>query len=119
LASSPTIAFIGWCWFGALFSFFFLFIYRVNLKAEIQNVRSVDFNWYAVLVLCIGVMQFTTNYAFEHMPVGYALSLFQLSTIVSVLLGHRIFKEQNIRKKLIGSLIMIAGSIVIILFKDH
>jgi drug/metabolite transporter (DMT)-like permease len=53
------------------------------------------------------------------MPVGYALSLFQLSTIVSVLLGHRIFKEMGIRKKLIGSAIMIVGSIIIILFQNH
>jgi drug/metabolite transporter (DMT)-like permease len=64
-------------------------------------------------------MQFTTNYAFGHMPVGYALSLFQLSTIVSVLLGYRLFQEQNIQKRLIGSLIMIAGSVVIILLADQ
>lgn len=119
LASSPTIAFISWCWFGALFSFLFLFIYRLNVKAEVQKIRSADFSRYAFLVVCIGIMQFTTNYAFEHMPVGYALSLFQLSTIVSVLLGHRIFNEQNIRKKLLGSLIMIAGSIIIILLKNR
>jgi drug/metabolite transporter (DMT)-like permease len=64
-------------------------------------------------------MQFTTNFALDHIPVGYALSLFQLSTIVSVLLGHRIFKEQDIYKKLIGSVIMMIGSIVIILLKDY
>ena len=62
-------------------------------------------------------MQFTTNYAFKHMAVGYALSLFQLSVIISVLLGHRIFKEQDIRKKLAGSAIMVIGSVLIILFK--
>lgn len=50
--------------------------------------------------------------------VGYALSLFQLSTIVSVLLGYRFFKERDIRKKLIGSAIMIIGSIVIIFLKN-
>jgi hypothetical protein len=49
------------------------------------------------------------------MPVGYALSLFQLSAIVSVLLGYRIFREKEIRKKRIGSIIMIAGSCIIIL----
>jgi len=51
--------------------------------------------------------------------VGYALSLFQLSILISILLGHRIFKELGIRKKLIGTAIMIVGSIVIILFKGH
>ncbi|EXY30067.1 putative membrane protein, partial [Bacteroides fragilis str. 3397 T10] len=41
--------------------------------------------------------------------------LFQLSTIVSIFLGYRIFKEQNIKKKLIGAIIMVIGSGVIIL----
>ena len=74
---------------------------------------------YLFLILCIGIMQLTTNYVLENMEVGYALSLFQLSIILSVILGQRFFKEQDIRKKLIGSAIMITGSIVIILLKDY
>ncbi|WP_018616789.1 EamA family transporter [Segetibacter koreensis] len=118
LASSSTIAFISWCWFGAFFSFLFLFVYRLNFLKEIRKVKSASFSRYMFLILCIGLMQFTTNYTFAHMPVGYALSLFQLSTIVSVILGHRLFEEQDIRKKLFGSAIMIAGSIAIILLKN-
>jgi drug/metabolite transporter (DMT)-like permease len=118
LASTTTIAFISWCWFGTLFSFLFLLLNRPGLKDEMSKVTSKDISKYLYLVICIGTMQFTTIYAFGHMPVGYALSLFQLSIIVSVLLGHQIFKEQEIRKKLVGSAIMIIGSIVIILLKD-
>lgn len=76
-----------------------------------------DFAPYIFLVLCIGIMQLTTNYVFDHMPVGYALTLFQLSTIASVLLGHRLFNEKDILKKLLGSVIMIGGSLLIILLK--
>jgi drug/metabolite transporter (DMT)-like permease len=115
LASSTTIAFMSWCWFGAFFSFILLLMYGLDVKEEIQKINYPELSKYALLVLCIGTMQFTTNYAFDHMSVGYALALFQLSIIVSVLLGHRIFKEADIRKKLIGSAIMIAGSVVIIL----
>lgn len=117
LASSVMISFISWCWFGALFSFFLLLLYRLDLKNQISNFHSRGLTRYFYLILCIGTMQFTTNYAFENMQVGYALSLFQLSTIVSVLLGHKVFKEQEIRKKLIGSAIMIVGSVIIILLK--
>ncbi len=119
LSSSATLAFVSWCWFGALFSLALLLVYKVNLKKEIRHVTHSNISKYILLVACVGTMQFTTNYTFDHMPVGYALSLFQLSTIVSVLLGHRIFKEMGIRKKLIGSAIMIIGSIVIILFQKH
>ncbi|MEP1953332.1 MAG: EamA family transporter, partial [Algoriphagus sp.] len=70
------------------------------------------------LVVCIGTMQLSTNFVFEKMDVGYALSLFQLSILVSVLLGYRVFQEKDIKKKIIGSAIMIAGSVMIILLKS-
>jgi drug/metabolite transporter (DMT)-like permease len=117
LYSSPAIAFFSWCWFGTIFSFLILFLFGLDLKHEISISYDSNFLRYMLLVICIGTMQFSTNYAFSHMPVGYALSLFQLSAIVSILLGHKIFNEKDIRKKLIGSTIMIAGSIVIILLK--
>ncbi|PRY11357.1 hypothetical protein CLV24_111152 [Pontibacter ummariensis] len=93
-----------------------MLFYRLNLKKEVSRVSAADLGRYVFQVICIGTMQFTTNYTFAHMPVGYARSLFQLSTIVSVLLGRRFFAEQAIRKKLVGSVIMIAGWVLIILF---
>lgn len=119
IVSSPTIAFVSWCWFGALFSFILLKVYKLNLKNEFSKVTRSNLKKYILLIICIGTMQYSTNYTFNHMPVGYALSLFQLSILISVLLGHRIFKELGIRKKLIGSAIMIVGSSLIILLQNH
>lgn len=118
LVSSVNIAFISWCCFGAVFSFVLLFVYRVDIKNELMHIDNSILYKFSLLIVCIGMMQFTTNYAFEHMSVGYALSLFQLSSIISVFLGYRVFKEIDLRKKLIGSSIMIVGSILIILLKD-
>lgn len=118
LASSPVLAFASWCWFGAGFSLILIFVYRIDFRNEISKINKSHFGKYALLIICLGTMQFSTNYVFDHMPVGYALSLFQLSTIVSVFLGHRFFNEQDIRKKLIGSAIMIVGSVIIILFRN-
>jgi len=39
-----------------------------------------------------------------------------LSTIVTVILGYFAFHEQKIAKKLLGSIIMIGGSVIILLF---
>ncbi|HYF29995.1 MAG TPA: EamA family transporter [Chitinophagaceae bacterium] len=118
LSSSLLVSLIFWCWFGAFFSFFLLFTEKNMFRRDKQQASTQAAMKLLYLVLCIGIMQLTTNYAFEHMPVGYALSLFQLSAIVSILLGHRIFKEKDILKKLIGSAIMIIGSVIIILLKD-
>ncbi len=117
LASSPIIAFVSWCWFGAFFSLLVLLVYRVKLHNEIKRIRTTQIWQYLLLISCIGTMQLTTNYTFNHMKVGYALSLFQLSIIISVLLGYKFFKEQDIRKKIIGSAIMILGTILIILLR--
>ena len=119
LASSTTMAFISWCCFGAVFSFFLLLVYRLEIKKEAKKIGSNYIGKFAIIMACIGTMQLTTNFTFAHMDVGYALSLFQLSTIVSVLLGHKFFKELAIRKKLIGSAIMIIGSVVILLLKNY
>ena len=118
LSSSTIMAFMSWCCFGAVFSFVLLFIYRREINKEVKIISNRYIGKFAALIVCIGTMQLTTNYTFEHLAVGYSLSLFQLSTIVSVLLGYRFFKELDIRKKLIGSAIMIIGSIVIILLKN-
>ena len=115
LYSSTTVSFIFWCWFGALFSFVLLFFFKVSLIKEIRQVKLHHFMTYGFLVLSIGTMQYTTNYVFSHMNVGYALALFQLSTIISIVLGYRIFKEKNIKKKLLGAVIMVIGSVMIIL----
>lgn len=115
LYSSTIVSFIFWCWFGAFFSFVLLFFFKVRLIKEIKQVKLHHLLTYVFLVLSIVTMQYTTNYVFSHMNVGYALALFQLSTIISIFLGYRIFKEQNIKKKLLGAVIMIAGSVVIIL----
>ncbi|HEX2607766.1 MAG TPA: EamA family transporter [Flavisolibacter sp.] len=114
LASSVPISFICWSIFGALFSLLFLKLERFPLKQELAALKGRDAYGLIRIVLCIGLMQLTSAYSFQHMPVGYALALFQLSSIVSVWLGYKIFQETQIRKKVIGSLIMIAGSVMIV-----
>lgn len=115
IVSSVTIAFISWCWFGALFSVFILYLQKINIKAEVSKTGKVELYYFLLIAICVGIMQFATNFSFQHIQVGYALSFFQLSIIVSVLLGYKIFKEENLRKKLIGSVVMIAGAVLIIL----
>lgn len=115
LFSSVEFSFMSWCWFGAIFSFIIMKSFKVGMQTEINKINGALGLKFVLLVACIGLMQYTTNYVFENMVVGYALSLFQLSVIVSIFFGYSIFKETDIKKKLIGSVIMIAGSVLIIL----
>jgi drug/metabolite transporter (DMT)-like permease len=59
-------------------------------------------------------MQLTTLFAFGKLQVGYALALFQLSALISVVLGYRYFQERHIRKRLLGAAVMVAGAALIV-----
>jgi drug/metabolite transporter (DMT)-like permease len=115
--SNLTIAFAGWSIFGAGFSLIFIVFTKVSLQREFEKLNRTILIKYFFLVITVGLMLASTNYTLSHMPVGYALALFQLSILLSVVLGHRLFNELHLAKKLIGASIMIIGSAMIILLK--
>lgn len=101
-------SFFLWSLFGLIFASIFLLISKH--KPVIKSAKYQLF-----LVLAVGLMQYSTNFVFSKMNVSYALALFQLSTILSVFLGANIFKEKDFKTKLIGSVIMASGAVIIIL----
>ena len=114
--SDVTTSFIMWCWFGALFSFILLLLFNVDKKEQLKKSNKSIAGIFLLQITCVGLMQLSTNYVFDNMDVSYALALFQLSTIVAVILGYLVFNEKKIGKKLFGSFIMITGSVIILLF---
>ena len=112
ILSSVTISFAASSILGALFSFFIMLAFNTNDKFKINAVNS---KLYFSMAFCFGMMTFATAYVFSYINVGYALSLFQLSVLLNVFLGYKLFKEQNLLKKLAGSVVIIIGSILILL----
>ena len=111
--SSPLTVFLLWCALGLLVSLAAVVVLAAGeAGAETMRVRQ---HWraYAWLAVTTGVVQLTTLLTFGVMPVGYSLALFQLSTLISVFLGYRYFQEQNIARRLVGSILMIIGAVII------
>ncbi len=115
LYSSPEVALCYWRCFGAAFYLIQMYTSKVGMRAAVKRLEARQLKAYAAIVLCLGTTQFAATHIFAHMNVGYAMALFQLSSIVSIVLGWRIFKERDIRKKMLGAVIMLAGSVLIIL----
>ncbi len=103
-----TSAFVLWVLAGLMFSAFFVFSRHGNMKL-------VSLKYQILLILSVAIMQYSTNYVFARMDVAYALALFQLSTLLSVVLGANLFNEKNLKRKLIGSCIMVCGAAILIL----
>lgn len=111
IMSSVEAGFILWCFMGAFWSTIFILITKKRFSLE----KKSNYIQVLFIALCLGLMQYSTNFVFEKMNVGYALALFQLSSLVTVFLGYEIFKEKNLKEKIIGTCIMILGSVLIIL----
>lgn len=112
LLSSVQVSFYMWCFMGCLYSLIFILV----SKHKFVPILKKQIPHYAIICLGLATMQLSTNYVFERMNVGYALAFFQLSAIVTLIFGVKFFSEKNFKRKLTGSLIMIFGSILIILF---
>ncbi len=115
--STPLISMVVWCAAGFFVSLMLLpFIKRKNDLSLLKSIMN-NKKLYLLLFITTAAMQFTTLLVFENMQVSYALALFQTSAIVSVFLGYKYFSEKNIINRLVGSILMIGGSVLIILYK--
>lgn len=110
LLSSPLTCFVFWCLSGVFFSFLFALIFN-KLKLNCKT----SFYYCALIGLLLFIMQISTNFVFKHLEVGLSLSLFQLSSVISLILGFKILGEKGIIKKSAGTLIMLLGSFLILM----
>jgi drug/metabolite transporter (DMT)-like permease len=94
-------------------------------KAQIQNTPIANARnrfirlafapnmvWIALAMMA---MQGCTIIILKQIPVGYALALFQLGSLLSVYVGHRWFGERQIWKRLAAAGIMLVGATMIVL----
>lgn len=114
--SSPSEVFALWAMVGFLVALAAAAVVLKDRVAEQFRTFRKTFGIYTGVVLAAGVMQLATLFTFRSLQVGYSLALFQLSAVVSVLLGGRYFAETNLRERLVGSFIMAAGAMLIVVF---
>jgi drug/metabolite transporter (DMT)-like permease len=115
LASSPFLAFAGWAILGLVAAAVVTpLLLRRTFRPQLALARANAPTTLA-LAATTTAMQLCTVYVLAGLQVGYALALFQTSTLLTVLLGWRVFDERDIRRRLVGSVIMIAGATLIIL----
>lgn len=103
-----------WCLFGLPLSMVLYYWFggkrwQVDWQAAKQN-RS-NFIWLGSFIF---LMQYTTMLVFSQLLVAYSLALFQLSMVLQVFLGYRIFHEKHILRRLSACGVMIAGCLLVL-----
>ncbi len=109
LRGSPATVFVWWCVLGLVGAL----LLRGRTPARLPAWRAGG-SLYVWLATTTGVMQATTLFTFGRMPVGYSLALFQLSSLISVFLGHRYFQEPHLGRRLAASGIMAVGAAMLL-----
>lgn len=113
VASSPLAVFVLWSVLGLPIALTAaVAVLRNDFVAQIHLLRRFP-GTYVFLAFTTGIMQLATVLTFRELQVGYSLALFQLSAIVSVVLGRRYFGEAHLRERLVGSAFMAAGAALI------
>lgn len=108
----PTTVF--WCLLGLpLAGLAQLLFVHDNFKADMALAKN---QIYPIVYLgcLIFLMQFMTMLVFSQLLVAYSLALFQLSMVLQVFLGYRIFNEKHILRRLAACLVMVAGSLLVL-----
>lgn len=114
LVSSPLATFAFWSLLGAVIS-----VVSVGLlcgRTSLTQLQIARMNWkpYAMLAMTTGLMLLASVLTFQKLQVGYSLALFQISTLLTVILGHRFFSEGHFVQRMIGSGVMVLGAVLII-----
>jgi drug/metabolite transporter (DMT)-like permease len=115
LVSTPLLTFACWSIFGfgtSILAMLLLFN-RALVRDELSLFWGNKLNYF-LLFITTGLMQLCTTFTFVGFPVGSALALFQISTIIAVVLGWRVFQEREFAKRLISSIVMVLGAVLII-----
>jgi hypothetical protein len=60
-------------------------------------------------------MQYFTLVLLRKMLIAYALALFQLGMVIQALIGYKVFNEKDIGRKLLTSVVMMSGSVMVLL----
>ncbi|WP_041928555.1 DMT family transporter [Methylotenera mobilis] len=82
-----------------------------------EQIKTTKQHWYSVSLIgaMVFAMQYFTLLLLANMLVAYALALFQLGMVLQVLIGYRLFNEKDIARKLLASLVMMAGSLLVLM----
>jgi drug/metabolite transporter (DMT)-like permease len=113
-STDPLSAFFLWAASGLPFLLAACVLFRPGLMKKNIALFSANKVFAIPAVLFYGIMQGVTFVVFAHAIVGVSLALFQLSTLVSVILGRAYFGEKDFYQRAAGALVMMAGAVLIL-----
>lgn len=110
---------IMWVFLTQLGSSILILVFYIHTAKEYNNIKEQAYNNYKILIivgLFNGLIWILQSYAYTYTQVSYVQSVKRVSIILSIIGGYYIFGEKNIKDRLLGSIIILIGIIIIFVF---
>lgn len=101
--------------FGIILTAFFILPFALKNLSNSKTAVSKNLKWFLIIAVFGSLSQWAALTAFSLTNVGYATSIFKLSTLFTVILGALFFKEKHIKERLLGALVMILGTLLLVI----
>jgi len=104
---------VFWCLMGlplALITYLF-FTPKPDIRSPFKLIATPSMLQLGGLIF---MMQLTTLLVLSQTLIAYALALFQLSMVLQVFLGHKLFNEPQFKRRLSACIVMIIGSLLVL-----
>jgi drug/metabolite transporter (DMT)-like permease len=114
----PLATLVFWSLIGLPLVLLSNLIFLTNgVKADLRASRT-HINTIFMIGIMVFVMQYFTLLLLSKMLVAYAIALFQLGMVIQVFVGHKVFNEKHISRKLLACLVMMFGSMLVLMAKS-
>lgn len=90
------------------------YILKKESKQIVPAIKQ-NIGWLIVIGFFGTLAQLAAFITFSQTNVGYAVAIFRISAIFTILFGAVFFKEKRISERLLGASIMIAGTLLLVL----
>lgn len=88
--------------------------FKVNVVKEFNKFKSQKL-FIIGIVLSGLILTILTMASFKLLPVGVASSIFQVETLLTILAGKVIFKEEKIAQRFLATIVMVFGVVILFL----
>jgi len=103
-----------WCLIGFPLAILAYVLFIKDSFQQNKAVASSNIPQFLYLGVLMFLMQYSTMLVLSKLYIAYTLALFQLSMVLQVFLGYRIFNEQHVLRRLMSCLVMVIGSLLVL-----
>ena len=99
------------------FAFVFIIILLISKQGnQIKPLLKRNIRWGVLISILTIFYRLSQLHAIKNASVALVLSLKRFSVLFAVIVGGKIFQEKNLLKKIISTILMLVGTILIIIF---